>query len=132
MIARAAKAALLADIVAVWHTLYLMATTTDTATAAKIQSWEIAGVSVFPVVQAVLALEIPAHMGITENQFLQAVIALFTLAAIIRGFLTKAKIASTTITTTVTNAQPLAATTTVELPATAEPRSADSVEELRG
>ena len=100
-----------------------------TPTAAKIQSWEIAGVSVYPVVQAMLALDIPARLGLDVEQFLNAVIGLFTLAAIIRGFLQRAHVAQTTVTVTGP-----AATTTVELPATEparEPKAAESNEVLK-
>jgi hypothetical protein len=51
------------------------------------QRWEIAGISAWPVVEALLALNIHGQLGITEVAFLKACIGLMTVAAIARAVL---------------------------------------------
>jgi predicted membrane-bound mannosyltransferase len=72
------------------------------------QRWEIAGISAWPVVEALLALNIHGAIGITEVAFLKACIGAMTVAAIIRAALDSRKPAtSSTATTTTTVTVPI-------------------------
>lgn len=59
------------------------------------QRWEIAGISAWPVVEALLALNIHGTLGISEAAFLKACIGMMTVAAIARAMLDARKKAST-------------------------------------
>lgn len=54
-------------------------------TLAAVQRWEYGGVAIWPVVEALVAVEAHTSVGWTEAQLYKVVIALFTLAALARA-----------------------------------------------
>lgn len=52
-----------------------------------VQRWEIAGVSLWPVIEAALALDLHTAAGLTEAQLLKVAIAGLTIAALVRATL---------------------------------------------
>jgi small basic protein len=51
----------------------------------NVSRWEIAGVSVAPIVTALLELEIPQRLGLTIEQAMYVLAALATIAAMVRA-----------------------------------------------
>jgi hypothetical protein len=51
----------------------------------NVSRWEIAGVSVAPIVTALLELEVPQRLGLTLEQALYVLAALASLAAMLRA-----------------------------------------------
>jgi len=51
----------------------------------NVSRWEIAGVSVAPIVAALLELEIPAKLGLTIEQAMYVLAALASVAAMVRA-----------------------------------------------
>lgn len=51
----------------------------------QISKWEIAGVSAYPLVEAMFALELPARLGLTTEAFVSVLAGLMTLLAIVRA-----------------------------------------------
>lgn len=56
-------------------------------TLAAVQRWEYGGVAIWPVVEALVALEVHSALGWDEAQLYKVVIALFTVAALVRAAL---------------------------------------------
>jgi len=50
-----------------------------------VSSWEIAGISAFPLVEAMLSLDIPAKLGWSPEQFFSVLAGLMTLMAMGRA-----------------------------------------------
>ncbi len=51
----------------------------------QISKWEIAGVSALPLVEAMFALELPARLGLSAEQFVSVLAGLMTVLAIARA-----------------------------------------------
>lgn len=50
-----------------------------------ISKWEIAGVSAWPIVEAMISMELPAKLGWTSEQFFSVLAGLMTAMAIARA-----------------------------------------------
>lgn len=59
---------------------------------ANVSKWEIAGVSAYPIVTALFALNIPAKLGLTSEAFLEVLAGLLTLAAVVRAIVDSRKV----------------------------------------
>lgn len=51
--------------------------------------WEIGGISAAPIIEAIMALELHSKVGMSTEQFIHVIVALFTLAAIVRALMDK-------------------------------------------
>jgi hypothetical protein len=68
-----------------------------------VSGWEVGGISAFPIVQAMLDMQIPAVLGMSVEQFFSVLAGLLTLAAILRAIMAN-RAAKAVIDTTATEA----------------------------